>query len=168
MSNLKSHALREFRAAGWTYDNGNFKNEMQKDICDHVLKLLEVFDEEGHTGSTAPYAVNLFKTLAMYKPIAPLTGEDWEWVDVGVESGRTLYQNKRNGKVFKDNNSAWNIDGRVFWEWACDPDIDDGKPFKAYFTSYDSRVTVTFPYSEPEEPEYVFRPTEQFPNEVIE
>jgi len=50
MSNYKHHALTEFRAAGWTDDNGKFHDEMQEMICNHVLKLLEVFSDEDHSG----------------------------------------------------------------------------------------------------------------------
>ena len=35
--------------------------------------------DNGHSGSSAPYAVNLFKKLAMFKPIGPITGKDSEW-----------------------------------------------------------------------------------------
>lgn len=170
MSNFISHAQREFRAAGWTDENGKFKDEMQEMICNHVLKLLEVFADEGHSGSSGSYALNVFGALARFKPIAPLTGEDWEWVDVSENGGRNdgpLFQNKRCGTVFKDNTGAYCIDGKVFWEWVSVPSIDDGKPFKSCFTSYESRVPVTFPYVVPEKPEYVFRPTEQFPNEEL-
>ena len=45
--------------------------------------------------------------------------------------------------------------------------IDDGKPFKSRYTSRDSRVNISFPWAQPDSPEYVFVPTEQFPNEVI-
>lgn len=170
MSNLILHAQREFRAAGWTDENGKFNDEMQEMICNHVLKLLEVFADERHSGTSAPYALNVFDTLARYKPIAPLTGEDWEWNNISEYSerdGGPVFQNNRCGTVFKNNDGAYNIDGKVFWEWVYNPEIDEGKPFKSYFTSYESRVPVTFPYVVPEKPEYVFRPTEQFPNEEI-
>lgn len=148
MSNLKTHALDEFRAAGWVDENGRFKDDMQEAICNHVLKLLEVFSDEGHSGSTAPYAINLFSTLAKFEPLVPLTGEDWEWVDVSEYGGRDdgpLYQNKRCGRVFKDSSGAYDIDGIVFWEWWTDP--ESGEKSKTYFTSRDSRVYVTFPYT---------------------
>ena len=149
MSNLINHAREEFRAAGWTDENGKYKDEMQEMICNHVLKLLEVFSDEGHSGSTAPYAISMFTTLANFKPIAPLTGEDWEWVDHGHTK-----QNKRCGSVFKDpDGECYNIDGRVFWEWQ----MYEGEPFKSYYTCRESRVPVTFPYAVPKEPEYVYR-----------
>ena len=54
MSNYKTHAEREFRAAGWTNPDGTFRDEMQGMICKHVLALLDVFADEGHSGSSAP------------------------------------------------------------------------------------------------------------------
>ena len=79
MNNYEKHAMIEFRAAGWTDEHGKFKDEMQEAICKHVLELLNVFHGEGHSGTTAPYTIDLFEKLAMFKPVAPLTGEDWEW-----------------------------------------------------------------------------------------
>jgi len=167
MNNYTKHALKEFRAAGWVDENGKFHDEMQEAICNHVLRLLDVFDGEGHSGSTAPYTINLFRRLAMFEPIGPLTGVDSEWNEVGDG----MFQNNRMGAVFKqadrfDGQPYW-LDGKVFWEWATHPDIDDGKPFKSYFTSADSRVVIEFPWVKPDKPEYVFVPTDEFPNEVL-
>ena len=170
MSNHEFHARNEFRAAGWTDENGKFKDEMQEMICNHVLKLLDVFAGEGHSGSSAPYVLNVFDTLARFKPIAPLTGEDWEWNDISEYSGQDngpVFQNNRCGTIFKDNTGAYNIDGKVFWECVSVASIDDGKPFKSCFISQDSRTYVSFPYVVPEKPTYVFRPTEEFPREEL-
>lgn len=147
--NLINHAKEEFRAAGWTDENGQFNDEMQEMICNHVLKLLEVFSDEGHSGSSAPYTINLFSRLAKFEPIAPLTGEDWEWTDTGH-----CYQNKRASHVFKDyDGNCYDIDGKVFWEWSGTKE----EPYKSYYTCRESRVPVTFPYTVPEKPEYVYR-----------
>ena len=136
MSNLHKHALAEFRAAGWTDDEGKFKEEMQEAICKHVLELLKVFADEGHSGTTAPYTVNMFKKLAMFEPLVPLTGEDWEWTEVSAG----VFQNKRCSHVFKQadrfNGQAYDIEGRVFRE-----------PSGACYTGAESRVPVTFPYT---------------------
>ena len=163
MSNLRIHALTEFRAAGWVDEDGKYMDEMQEMICKHVLKLLDVFSDEGHSGSTAPYAINMFQRLAMFKPIAPLTGEDWEWHDVSEYSGRTLYQNKRCSSVFKHgDDTAYDIDGKVFWEWAKD---ENDKPFKSYYTGNGSQVPVTFPYVKPKEPIYEYRYSDATPQQ---
>ena len=148
MNNYEKHAWIEFRAAGWIDENNKFNDEMQELICKHVLKLLEVFDEEGHSGSSAPYAINLFEKLAKFEPVAPLTGEDWEWTNVSEYGGGNngiLYQNKRCGHVFKDDDGAYDMDGVIFWEWFTDKET--GEKFKSYFTGRESRVPVTFPYT---------------------
>jgi hypothetical protein len=144
MSNLITHARNEFRAAKWINDNGEYCDEMQGMICDHVLKLLEVFSNEGHSGSSAPYAVNVFQKLAMYEPLVPLTGEDWEWtlLDYGVDP---KWQNKRCGRVFKDADGvAYDIDGIVFYDWFED---ENHERHKSHYTCRESRVPVTFPYT---------------------
>jgi len=97
MNNYQIHAMTEFRAAKWVDENGRYCDEMQELICKHVMKLLDVFADEGHSGSSAPYAINLFQKLASFEPVVPLTGEDWEWVEVGDG----MYQNKRCSHVFK-------------------------------------------------------------------
>jgi len=165
MSNYESHAWTEFRAAGWVDENNQFNDEMQEAICTHVLKLLDVFHDEGHSGSSAPYAINLFSKLAMFKPLAPLTGEDWEWGHVyDLPDTGPVYQNKRCGSVFKDNIKAYDTEGIVFWEWYKN---EEGKMSKAYFTAKASIVPVTFPYIKPDKPQYKFMPSEEYPNEVI-
>ena len=81
----------------------------------------------------------------MFEPLVPLTGEDWEWVDVSDLSGRTLYQNKRCSHVFKDDNGAYDMHGIVWYEWYTDEET--GEKYKSTFTSRESRVPVTFPYT---------------------
>lgn len=144
MSNLEKHARMEFRAAGWTDDQGKFNDEMQEAICKHVLELLKVFSDEGHSGSTAPYTVNLFKQLAMFEPIVPLTGEDWEWIDHGY-----CKQNIRCSHVFKQadrfDGQAYDGEAIIFWDWYTDKET--GERFKSHFTNSESAQPITFPYT---------------------
>ena len=162
MNNLHEHALTEFKAAGWLKDSGEYTDEMQGLICAHVLKLIDIFAEEGHSGSTAPYAINMFKKLAMFKPLTPLSGADDEWVkhDYGTEP---TYQNKRLSSVFKDvNGECYNIDGKVFWEWYKD---DEGNISKIYYSGSGSSTPVTFPYTPPDEPIYEYRYSDAAPQQ---
>lgn len=146
MSNYRQHALTEFKAAGWLNEDGAFKDDMQKLLCDGVLELLDLFATHGHSGSSAPYAVNLFNTLAKFEPVVPVTGEDWEW----HECSDGVFQNKRCSHVFKDaarfDGQAYDIQGIVFWDWA-GPLEGETERFKSYFTSRDSAVPITFPYT---------------------
>jgi hypothetical protein len=128
-----------------------------------VLKLLEVFAAEEHSGTSAPYSINLFSKLAAFEPVVPVTGEDWEWTEIGDG----IYQNKRCSHLFKQpdrfDGQAYDIDGKIFWEWY--KSDEDGEVFRSHFTSRDSAVPVTFPYTPKRE--YVFRATAGFPNEVL-
>lgn len=155
MSNYEKHAVKEFRAAGWTDESGKFDCEMQEAICKHVLELLKVFANEGHSGSTAPYTINLFKQLASFEPIVPLTGEDWEWNEVGDG----VFQNNRCSHVFKDasrfDGKPYDIDAIIFWDWHTDPKT--GEKYKSHFTSRDSCKVIEFPYT----PEREYRQAER-------
>ena len=139
-------AEKELSLAGYPEtDNDDMNDWMRKSVLD----LLKVFINEGHSGSSAPYAVGLFTKLASWKPLTALTGKDDEWIEVGDG----VWQNKRAFGVFKDadGNAYWG-EGIVFWEWWTDPVT--GNRIKTYFTSKDSRVPITFPFTMPDKPEY--------------
>ena len=93
--------------------------------------MVEVFAEEGHSGSSAGYAIGLLEKLLRFEPLQPLTGEDSEWFD----HGDGVFQNTRCSHVFKENGEAYDIDGIIFRE-----------PDGSCFTNFKSRVPVTFPY----------------------
>ena len=156
MNNYEAHAWREFKAAGWLDENGKFEDEMQEAICNHVIRLLGVFAGEGHSGASAPYAISLFEKLAKFEPIAPLTGEDWEWNDVGDG----VYQNKRCSHVFKQadrfDGQAYDINGKIFWEWYTDPETNE--QHESYYTSNESFTPIEFPYVPTKE--YIYKESE--------
>lgn len=124
------HAKREFKAAGYKDDDTG----PNKWIQDNVLELLEVFSKQGHSGSSAPFVANMFKTLALFEPLAPIQGTPDEWSEVG----ENMWQNIRCSHVFKDSidGQAYDSQGKIFRE-----------PNGFCFTSGDSRVPVTFPYT---------------------
>lgn len=140
MSNLVDYAKDELKRIGMI-DSGEPYNDI---IAKSILDLIELFDSQGHSGFSAPYAIYVFSRLASFKPLSPLTGEDDEWNEMKDGS----FQNKRYSAVFKDSKdgTAYNIEGKVF--------TDDGE---VWYTSGDSRVNVTFPYVVPDKPEYVYR-----------
>lgn len=145
---ITRYAESELDRIGMTADS---EDEMNVAMRKHILHMVNEFAEEGHSGFSAGYAISILSKLLDYKPLSPLTGEDDEWNDVGDN----LWQSKRAYNVFKDKDGAYWSDGKVFWEWWSDPEIDGGKPYKSYFTSRDSRVPITFPFTMPDKPEYV-------------
>ena len=109
MSNYLDHLDREWEAMGWPKEDDD---DPQVWIYRHLRKLLNAFDGEGHSGTSAPYTINLFRKLASFEPIGPLTGADSEWNEVGD----SLYQNNRCGHVFKEDGQAYDSQGKVFRE----------------------------------------------------
>lgn len=124
-------------------------DEMQKSINEDILNIVKVFSEQGHSGFSASYSLNIIKRLLNWKPIQALTGEDDEWGEVqSYDKGDNTQQNKRCSAVFRknfDNSTAYYIDGKAF--------SDDGG--KTWFTNRESFVPVTFPYIVPEAPERI-------------
>ena len=163
MSNLLSHAMDELDRIGMTEDSTDEMNVMMRK---HVLHIMQEFANEGHSGFSASYAISILTKLMEFKPLSPLTGEDDEWVkhDYATEP---VYQNKRRSSVFKDaNGSCYDIDGKVFWEWAMPYEgREPQEPYKSYYTCNESRVPVTFPYTVPDKPIYEYRHSSATPQQ---
>lgn len=128
--------------------------EMNQAMRQHVIHMMEEFCNEGHSGFSASYAVNILSKLMKYEPLSPLTGEDDEWNEVSDGNGGKMYQNNRCSHVFKlEGKQAYDMNGIVFWEWQR---RDDGTAYKSYYRNSGCSTPVTFPYT-PKEPEYVYR-----------
>lgn len=129
MSNLVNYAKSELALIGMTSDS---KDEGNRMMYDHIIHMVEEFSNEGHSGFSASYAVKTLNKLLSFEPLTPLTGEDSEWEEVSFG----LFQNKRCSHVFKDESGVYDSTGKVF------VDPDGGS-----YTSRDSRVNITFPYT---------------------
>ena len=133
---LRAFAERELDLIGMVENSGD---EMNDRMRKHILTMVDTFADEGHSGFSANYALSLLKSLLAYEPLSPLTGLDDEWTDVSEMSGKDgpTYQNRRCSHVFKDGDgNAYDIDGKVFVD-------EDG----TYYTNFESRVPVVFPYT---------------------
>ena len=127
---------REWAAAG--FRNADSETEsayLQGVVYDNIRELVGVFDKQGHSGFSAPYVMNLFKKIALFEPIVPLTGEEDEWFSEPFLGSR---QNRRCFHVFQeiDTGRAYDSKGKVFQD-------KDG----SRWTNNESRVEITFPYT---------------------
>jgi len=129
MSNLTDFARLELKAIGAFSEKDDFYGGMTGKA---VMELIEVFSKQGHSGMSASLVRSLFDRVSNYKPLSPLTGEDDEWNE--VNNGK--FQNKRCSHVFKENGIAYDSNGKIFRE-----------PNGTCYTSRDSEVVVTFPYT---------------------
>ena len=142
MSNLVEWAKLELDKIGSKDD------EMQQMMNRDILQIVEMFSEQGHSGFTAGYALNIITRLLAWKPITPLTGEEDEWGEPFTGDLEKTQQNKRCSAVFRkhfDNSTAYYIDGKVF--------SDNGG--ETWWTNRDSHIPVSFPYVVPSKPERV-------------
>jgi len=132
----KEFAEQELRIAGYNIEDR--PDDPDGWIVDNLLELLEVFSKQQHSGFSARYCISMFKKLASFEPLTPLTGGDDEWSDVSQYGGGVMYQNKRSGRIFKDSKDgrAYDIEGKVFRE-------SDG----CCFTNNESKVYIEFPYT---------------------
>lgn len=128
-TNSVQHAKRELAPSLKDGEDGP-----NKWMADNLIELLAVFAAQDHSGMSASWCIGSFKALASFEPLGPLTGADDEWID----HGDGYFQNNRCGHVFKEGKDGqpYDTEGRIFRE-----------PTGACFTSRDSRVPVTFPYT---------------------
>lgn len=103
MSSLIEHAKREFLKLGYKPIE-ECEDDPDKWIQKNVLELLEVFSNQGHSGSSAPYTISMFKKLANFDPIAPIMGTEDEWFDASI--GDDIFQNLRCSAVFKNGKNS--------------------------------------------------------------
>lgn len=131
MGNLMQHARKEMALLRGPETE---PDEMQDAIDKCVFDIVEIFEEQGHSGSSAPYVISCLEKILRFEPITPLTGSDEEWDD-NCRDG--ILQNNRCSRVFKEvaTGETYDIHGRVFVE-----------PDGSAYTSRDSRVAVQFPY----------------------
>ena len=119
--------------------------DMQEMINKDILEIVEVFANQGHSGFSANYSIPIINKLLKQSFVLPLTGEKDEWCE--VTDG--VYQNKREGKIFKQNDrfdgKPYYIDGKAF--------SDDGG--KSWYTNKNSFVTVEFPLKELPKTKYI-------------
>ena len=105
-----------------------FGRNMQIMMNNNVMELLKVFEEQGHSGFSAPIAIKLFSKLANYKLITEIEDnpEDWD------ENGQHKYI---PSVVKREDGTCYYIYGTSFAE----PDSD------SFFICKESQSDVKFP-----------------------
>lgn len=141
-SNLRAHADRELRNVGYNPDSSDF---IESRVYKDVMSLIDALARLKLSGGIAPTVLRIFEKLAKYDLLSPLTGEDDEWLPIeegtlsyGPTIGKVgmLYQNKRASHVFKHCDYAYDLNGIIFTE-----------PSGTCYTSNESQIPVTFPYT---------------------
>lgn len=131
-SNLVAYARNELEIAGLFGEGSDYDG-----MLGHaVLNVVQAFSGSGHSGASAGMAVAILEKVLRYEPLTPLTGEESEWTILDYDD-RMYAQSKRCPSVFqRRDGTAWNGDGKVFRD-----------PEGFTYTSKDSVVDITFPYT---------------------
>ena len=137
MSDLVEYAKAELKRAF-----PDEKDEMQIAAMRDIIKLIETFAAQEHSGMSGAYVLKYFNRLVNFKPITPLTGEDGEWRKCFGDD--ETEQNIRCCSVFRekgDNSTARDIDARVW--------VDE---YGLCYQGCGSSLPITFPYFPMDEP----------------
>ena len=102
MSNLEDHAERELRLAGLFDADADYGGM----LAPAIMKLIRIFAEEGHSGASAAWSLQIFTQLASFKALTALTNNPAEWHDVTDMGDKTkpMWQNIRQSSCFSDDN----------------------------------------------------------------
>lgn len=118
---LVDHARTELEAAG-LFDKDSDYDGM---IGESVMKLIEAFADQGHSGFSAEMTLFIFNRVANFKSLGPITTNPNEWQDLYGMSDTPLWQNRRQsscfsrdgGKTYYDLNDPVPWYRRMFRRW---------------------------------------------------
>lgn len=84
-------------------DNKLKNSDYDEMLKNDIMKLIEVFSSQGHSGSSAYIVSNVAYKLMNFEALSPLTGDDEEWGEPHPWCEQNTQQNKRNSEVFRKN-----------------------------------------------------------------
>lgn len=95
--NLMEYAREEVERAGLLDSDSDYDGMLGR----AVLELVEVFSKQGHSGTSAALTLDIFRHIAAYEPLTPLTFEDDQWIKYD-----DIWQHRRKPTVFSDDRGA--------------------------------------------------------------
>ena len=101
-------AEQELRRAGLFDEDSDYDGMLGVE----VMRLIRAFCGQGHSGMSAHMTIDLFETLASWKPLMPLSDDPAEWmhIDEDMAGEPNLWQSRRNSSCFSNNG------GKTFYD----------------------------------------------------
>jgi hypothetical protein len=100
-SNFELWAEAELRRAGLFDEDSDYGGM----LGESVMKLIEVFADEGHSGFSAAMAADIFGRLSSWKPLTPLTADPDEWmlIEEAMAGRADCWQSRRRPDAFSND-----------------------------------------------------------------
>ena len=118
-----------------------------------ILALCEAFGKSGQSGGSAPYTASAISRainkLLLHVPVAEITGNESEWVNIREMMGETMWQNSRCGGLFKYSNGQCSYNDAIVWSGQEDWDTFTGRVYidDKEFELVSSSQFVKFPFT---------------------
>jgi hypothetical protein len=114
-SNFVSWARDELRRAGLFDEDADYGGMLGEE----VMRMVETFDEAGHSGFSAQMAASIFARLSAWKPLTPISDDPDEWmhIDEDMAGDATTWQSRRSPSLFSCDGGKryYDIDERRSW-----------------------------------------------------
>lgn len=145
-NNYKKHFERELEIIKKGLKEGD--RLAIEDFIEMIKDITDIFNKQGHSGSSAPFYNSILtetiKNVLSFKPLSGITCEDYEWNAIGgISHTENIYQNKREGAVFKNGKSGepYYLDAIV---WKGEEDWDT---FTGTVDGINSRQFINLPFT---------------------
>jgi len=111
---MSSWARKELELAGLFDGDSDYGGMTGED----VMKLMDTFTGQGHSGMSAALTADIFNRLAGWKPLTPLTNNPAEWTELpeGVAIKHMQYQSTRDPSCFSEDvgKTYWSVNDKCF------------------------------------------------------
>jgi hypothetical protein len=120
MSDLRKHAKFELERAGFFLTDEEAQAKGKDGVYNGmigpaIMKMIEVFAEEGHSGMSGSIVLSIFAKLVRFGNLTPLTSDpkEWEEFTLAGEPGKDpvhRWQSRRNPACFSSDGGKTYID----------------------------------------------------------
>ncbi len=146
---LVDHARRELELCGQFDEDPAYAQSL--------VAAVAAFASYGHSGGSAGCGIDQLTTLLRFEPLSPLTSDPAEWVGVGEQDGKPLFQSARRSEAFS-------VDGGRTYYLLSDRERGERRLRRAWppgLTDLERQVLSVleqqhddFPWAYPEDPEH--------------
>ena len=136
------YAKREFDILGWSDPAADV---MDKAMMQHLLRMMEVFHDEGHSGFSAGHAIACLERLLRFEPLSSLYGDasDFDSYSADPSTDTATWQCSRLSSCYIRRVANYGYARLMGVTMFYDPPTDTG--FCPTYTTKESSAIIQFP-----------------------